>query len=152
MIVVSQNRVSQLPRKASPDYATHMLDIYSAVTATGFCNFAAACIIQPSTLHVSTSDELVRTPEDAKLVNLLRFRFSASYEGPIPTPAYDNHPSACNHSSDVASYIATGVREGATCMLGPFDHKPFTPWCQVNAFLTRPKKDSHLRRVIMDLC
>ena len=36
-------------------------------------------------------------------------------------------------------------------MLGPFDYPPFTPWCQINPILTRPKKDSTSRRVIMDL-
>ena len=36
-------------------------------------------------------------------------------------------------------------------MLGPFDMEPFVPWCQVNALLTHLKKDSYLRRVIMDL-
>ena len=35
--------------------------------------------------------------------------------------------------------------------VGPFDHPPFTPWTQTNPLLTRPKKDSHLRRVVMDL-
>ena len=35
-------------------------------------------------------------------------------------------------------------------MMGPFDMEPFVPWCQVNALLTCPKKDSYLRRVIMD--
>ena len=41
------------------------------------------------------------------------------------------------------------VREGA--MLRPFDALPFTPWCHINAVLTNPKKDSQLRRVLMDL-
>ena len=38
-------------------------------------------------------------------------------------------------------------------MLGPFHAltPPFTPWCQVHFLLIHPKKDSHLRRVIIDL-
>ena len=37
-------------------------------------------------------------------------------------------------------------------MLGPFKHLPFFLWCQTNALLTCPKKDSDKRRVIIDLC
>ena len=36
-------------------------------------------------------------------------------------------------------------------MLGPFDMEPFVPVYQVNALLTRLKKDSYPRRIIMDL-
>ena len=46
-------------------------------------------------------------------------------------------------------YITMEVREGT--MLGPFDQPPFTPWCQVNVLLTRPKKTSNTWCVIMDL-
>ena len=44
------NAVSQLLHKGNPEYAAHMLDIYSAVTATGFTNFTAAHIVLPSNL------------------------------------------------------------------------------------------------------
>ena len=36
-------------------------------------------------------------------------------------------------------------------MLGPYEDLPFVMWCQVTILLTQPKKDSNLRRVIMDL-
>ena len=36
-------------------------------------------------------------------------------------------------------------------MLCPFDNPPFFPWMQTNPLLTRAKKDSHNRKVIMDL-
>ena len=41
------------------------------------------------------------------------------------------------------------VAEGAP--LGPFEHPPFSPWCQINALLSRPKKFSADRCIIMDL-
>ena len=77
------------------------------------------------------------------------FGFPVGYEGPVPTPTFHNHPSAVHHSNDVVAYIMKELGEGA--MLGPFDQPPFTPWTQTNPLLTRPKKDFHLRRVIMDL-
>ena len=46
-------------------------------------------------------------------------------------------------------FTETELDEGA--ILGLFDMELFVPWCQVNALLTRPKKDSYLCRVIMDL-
>ena len=36
-------------------------------------------------------------------------------------------------------------------MLGPFSALPVTPWFQVSSLMTRPKKDSTAKRVIMDL-
>ena len=82
-------------------------------------------------------------------MKFLKFGFPDGYESLVPTPATDNHPSALNHTSDVVSYIAMEVKDGA--MLGPFEQTPFTPLCQVNALLRRPKKDSHLWKVILDL-
>ena len=40
---------------------------------------------------------------------------------------------------------------GKRAMLGPFDSPPYVPWTQTNPLLTKPKKDSHNRRVEMDL-
>ena len=36
-------------------------------------------------------------------------------------------------------------------MLGPFSALPFTPWFQISLMMTRPKKHSTAKRVIMDL-
>ena len=79
----------------------------------------------------------------------MKFSFPSGFEAPVPTPAVDNHPSAHNHLRDVASYATMDVK--AVANLGPFDHHPFKPWCQVNTLLTWPKKDSHLRKVVMGL-
>ena len=89
------------------------------------------------------------TPDDHLTFQFLHFGFPVGYEGPVPTPTFHNHPSAVRHSTDVAAYILKELGEGA--MLGPFNHPPFTPWTQTNPLLTRPKKDSHFRHVIMDL-
>ena len=85
-------------------------------------------------------DKLVYTHDDALTVDFLWFGFPAGYEGPVPTTATANHPSATMHLKDLAIYIIKELRHGA--MLGPFDHPLFAPWCQVNPLLIRPKKDS----------
>ena len=60
-----------------------------------------------------------------------------------------NHVSATAHHTNIAHYIITEI--GHMAMLGLFDHSPFTPWCQINPLLTRPKKDSTSRSLIMAL-
>ena len=54
-----------------------------------------------------------------------------------------------HHPWNVAAYVLTELEEGA--MLDLFEVIHFVQWCQVNALLTSPKKDSIVRRVIMDL-
>ena len=53
------------------------------------------------------------------------------------------------HACDVEAYINKEVAERAP--LGSFKHPPFHPWCQVNALLTRPKKDSAELFILMEL-
>ena len=89
---------------------------------------------------------LVRNPEEARTVDCLKYRFPVGYEGPVPTPAASNHALAVHHPRDMAAYITKEVSE-----LGPYNAPSFIPWCQVNAFLTRPKKDSQLCQVVMNL-
>ena len=65
---------------------------------------------------------------------------SASYSG--------NHPSATQHPSDVIAYINKELKHA--CIIGPVQSHPFQwPWS--NPMMTRPKKDSSMHRVIMDL-
>ena len=71
------------------------------------------------------------------------------YKGLIPTPADSNHTSAFQHPSDVATYVMTELEQGA--MLGLYEDLPFVPWFKVNIQLVWLKKDSHLRRIIMEL-
>ena len=96
---------TQIPRKNSPEYVAYMLGIYSTVTATSLPNFRAAWINLPSNLHFTAWDKLVRTPEDAAIVEFLRFGFPSADERLFPTPVTDNHPSTRNHANDLASYL-----------------------------------------------
>ena len=89
------------------------------------------------------------TPGSAVVMEMLTFGFPVGYMGPIPTPTLGNHPSANNHASHLEAYISKETAEGA--MLGLSPQPPFYPWCQTNPLLTRPKKDSRTRRIIMDL-
>jgi len=138
-----------VPRRSGPGYTASMLKIYNAVTATGLHNVVGARIQLPSNLNFKCWENMAIGYKDAKVVDHLKYGFPANYQGIIPDPTYKNHSSALLHNQHVNNYINKEVKEGA--MLGPFPVPPFAPWCQVNALLTRPKKDSNQRRVIMDL-
>jgi hypothetical protein len=87
--------------------------------------------------------------EDQQVLDFLEYGFPASYGGPIPDSTLTNHASARQHPSHIAKYVEKEVAHGA--MLGPHSAPLFTPWSQVNPLLTRPKKDTTDRRVIVDL-
>ena len=71
------------------------------------------------------------------------------FEGSVLSLSTENHSSARAHPWNITHYITTEI--GHEALLGPFDHLPFTPWCQVNLLLTQPKNDSTSRSVIIDL-
>ena len=90
-----------------------------------------------------------KSTEDAHLIEYLRYGFPVGNEGPVPTPTTSNHASALHHPCDLVVDVTMEFEEGR--VLGPYVEQPFVPWCQMNALLRMPKKDSHLCRVIMDL-
>ena len=59
-----------------------------------------------------------------------------------------NHPSARDYDADIQFYIDTELRFGA--LGGPYVGQPFA-FMQISPLMTRPKRDSVHRRVIMDL-
>ena len=65
-----------------------------------------------------------------------------------PAPHSGNHPSANQFPADVSAFITKDLHLSA--IIGPPDHHPFQ-WTLSNPMMTRPKKDSATRRVIVDL-
>jgi hypothetical protein len=126
-----------------------MADIYTAVSALGLPNYKGLRIPLPSHLNFKAWEEHCQEYEDKMVVDYLKYGFPIGFTGPLPEPTYTNHAIARQHAEHLNTYTDTEVKEGA--MLGPFSHEPFQPWCQVNPLLTRDKKDSDSRRVIVDL-
>ena len=87
---------------------------------------------------------------DAAVLQHLKYGFPISYKGPIPDTVYQNHPSARQHACDIEAYVCKEVASGSYSAW-PLKHPPFSHWCQINALLTRPKKDSEDHHIIMDL-
>ena len=108
--------------------------------------FMAAHITMPSNLHFKAWDGLVQMPEDAREVFVSASLWATKGQYPHQPMATTfkqlTMPGLCTHT-----WLWRSVREPCWACSIP----QFTPWCQVNALLTWPQKDSHLRRVIMDL-
>ena len=130
-------------------FANALLGVHVVVTSYNQPNFRGPRIPVPTILNLPEWEKICVTPEDHLTFQYLQFGFPTGYERPVSTPTFHNHPSAAHHSTDVEAYILKELGEGA--MMGPFDQPPFTPWTQTNPLFTRPKRDSHLRRIIMDL-
>ena len=131
------------------EYANWIFSIYDNVAGTGLPNFILDQIPVPSILNLKAWCQIAVIPAELTAVAFLTFGFPAGYEGLITSPSTDNHASNKAHPRNIAHYITTEIGYGA--MLGPFDHPPFTPSCQINPLLTHPKKDSTSQRVIFGL-
>lgn len=66
-----------------------------------------------------------------------------------PVSVVSNHQSAVQHSEHLANFISAELAHEA--IAGPFKDHPFTPWTRISPLMTRPKRESLSRRVIVDL-
>ena len=124
-------------------------EIYSAVVSVRGHNYNSARVPVPSGLSISAWRQHLEGYHDKKLADFLEFGWPVNCQGEaILTPTYVNHPSARNYSGDIDYYIALEREMGA--LGGPYDRPPFT-YMQISPLMTRPKKDSTHRRVIVDL-
>ena len=103
----------------------------------------------PRSLNIEAWERLTLGIEDKQLVDFLRYGFPLGYEGPPIGFTAQNHSSATNFPRDIDHYIQTELNAGA--IIGPFEVPPFTPWAKCSPLMTRPKKGSEFRRVILDL-
>ena len=123
--------------------------IYNTVASTNQPNHRAARISLPSDLNVQKWRSELRGYHDYKIVEYLEYGWQIGIDqDAVLQSHYTNHPSATAHARDVSHYIATELGHGA--LLGPFAGPP-TGNCHFSPLMTRTKKDSIFRRVIIDL-
>ena len=123
--------------------------IYQAVQAVGTPNYRGARQPVPHNLNIPAWRDRAHLFPDASLVQMLEFGFHIGYTASHPpAPHTGNHPSANKHPADIDAYLNKELRHSA--IIGPADHLPFQ-WPRTNPMMTRPKKDSSSRRVIVDL-
>jgi hypothetical protein len=126
------------------------LNTYTEVRRTGTHNYACARIPLCTKLNIQAWRDLTRGHEDTLLCEMLEFGFPLGFEPvSVPTPTWTNHQSAQAFPRDVHRFLDTEVGHGT--LLGPFKDPPFHPWTQISPLMTRPKRGSTERRVIVDL-
>ena len=138
--------VSAVERETFKSFAS----IYTAVKATALPNYLAARIPISSGLNIQAWREELTDYIDGQLVDFLEFGWPLDYTAPLPPlPTGDNHESNPDFQCHIDKFFDTELKHGA--MLGPFKQLPFTPWTQLSPIMTRPKKSSVNRRIVIDL-
>ena len=123
--------------------------IFDAVTATGHYNFAGARIRVPSGMDIDHWRRELASYHDNRIVDYLAYGWPINFDRNSPLePTFRNHPSAMQFAQDVDYYIDTERGHGA--LAGPFAGPPVVGM-HLSPLMTRVKRDSVHRRVIMDL-
>lgn len=133
-------------RKLFPQFAT----LYDAVKTCNLPNFLGARCTVPSGFILGKWETELADYHDREICHFLCCGWPVGHhlETP-PTSVKDNHASATMHQSHVKHFIDTELSHKA--VVGPFPEAPFQPWTRNSPLMTRPKRDSHKRRVIVDM-
>lgn len=138
--------MAPLAAEKFPDFA----DAYTKIVSTALPNFLGAKLTVKSDLKVHKWRQYLENYHDPLLCEFLQFSWPIGYKLHKPPQSIDkNHPSADAHMSHVRKFIEIEMEHGA--LLGPFDSPPFQPWTRISPVMTRAKKDSDDRRIIVDL-
>ena len=130
----------------NPDYKK----LYDAVRRTALPNYIGARRPVVSGLKIQAWRTLLHDYHDKQLLDFLEFGWPADFTADLPPiPATDNHKESQDYKTHIKKYIQTELEHGA--LLGPFDRMPFQPWTQISPLMTRPKRNTDQRRVIVDL-
>ena len=132
---------NKYPREAS---------LYNTVVACGKPNYMGAKEKVHHQLNIPAWRSLEKYISDKQLVDFLDYGFPIGYIGEHPpTCKLINHSSARQAPQHVDKYLATEVEKQAA--LGPLSQPPFVEWWRNNPLMTREKRESQDRRVILDL-
>lgn len=129
-----------------PEFAS----VYSTIKDTNLPNYLGAKIRVPSCLNIQQWRVVLSDYHDRDLCDLLDYGWPVGYLKDTPPSAVrSNHPSAEAGARHIQDFI--NKEKSFNAILGPFQHQPFDPWTRLSPLMTRPKKDSDERRVIVDL-
>ena len=123
--------------------------IFDVVTRDGRFNHKGARIPLPSGMNINNWRALLKGYGDSNVLQYLEFGWPIGIDRRATLFSEgNNHTSATAHPQDITHYIVTELSHQA--MLGPFAGPP-TNNAHYSPLMTRPKKDSKFRRVIIDL-
>lgn len=124
--------------------------LYDAIKHFNLPNFLGAKQPVPSALNIHQWEIELATYHDREICHFLRCGWPVGYHlNRPPTSVEENHASAQMYQDHVRHYIDTELSHAA--VIGPFNSAPFQPWTRLSPLMTRPKRDSEKRRVIVDM-
>ena len=124
--------------------------IYDEVRETALPNHIGARRALVSGLNIEAWREMLAEYHDVQLVDYLEYGWPVDYTADQPpVSAKENHRESQDNAVHIKKYVDKELECGA--LYGPFDEPPFRPWTQFSPLMTRPKRNSQARRVIVDL-
>lgn len=124
--------------------------VYNLVKAQNLPNALGARVLITSGLNIRAWLHLLHGYHDSQICHFLAFGWPVGYySSNIPRSVEINHPSATAHPTHVESFLK--VEKEHKAIAGPFDDLPFFPWTRLSPLMSRPKKGTDDRRIIVDL-
>lgn len=145
------HRQNNWPHINNTEIDAELVNIYEQVRSTGLPNALKARIQVPSKLNIQEWEaQLTDSIDDQELLGFLKFGFPMGYMGPTSESKHiPNHASALTFPHHVDRFIEKEVALGG--IVGPIKQPPFVEWAHVSPLMTRDKKGSDDRRVIIDM-
>lgn len=138
--------LTKVAKKKFPEFAND----YKTIRDQALPNFMGARIPVQSGLNIKTWKKYLNQYHDKNICEFLQFGRPLGYAAHTPPETVNtNHPSATAHMPHVEKFIEAELKHGA--LLGPFNAEPFQSWTRISPLMTRSKKDSADRRIIVDL-
>lgn len=124
--------------------------LYQQIKSFNRPNALGARLTLDSGLNLNRWEHYLKSYHDKEVCAYLRFGWPVGFSGSKPPVSIShNHPSGENYKDHVRDFINTELQHQA--IVGPFHHDPFHPWMRKSPVMSRPKKDSTKRRIIIDL-
>lgn len=124
--------------------------LYNVIKGSALPNFLGAKVPVESGLNIEEWYRMLKHYHDSQLCDFLNYGWPLGYLNTEPPESVeDNHPSAVAHMDHVYEFIKEEIKHKA--IIGPFTSDPFIPWVRYSPLMTRPKRDTSKRRIIVDL-
>lgn len=149
--IFAEHRKSKWPSINVNEMGSDLSRIYDSVKHTGPPNAMSAKVVVPSDLNLSNWGKFLDDSDDEQeLLKFIMYGFPLGYMGPISdTKGISNHKSATDYPEQLDRFISKELSKGG--VLGPLSNPPFAEWCHVSPLMSRDKRGSQDRRVIIDM-
>lgn len=149
--VFCESRKRDWPRPNVQGLGDDLSSIYNCVLASGLPNAVGAQIQLPTELNLDAWDRnLSNAPEDRELMQYIKCGFPLGYMGPTSdSRGIPNHTSAVNYPTHISQFVQKEIDLGG--VVGPMLQAPFVEWCHVSPLMSREKRGTNQRRIIIDM-